>query len=346
MHKTGLKTLVVIVRCLPFCFQSWHSYSLYGRNSFLLLLCELFQKIILPKEASCEHIYQGSHYFSVFLAITAALKYEQEAFTHCSLACCFSDVSRASHRKPKLPRFNIGVASDDEDNGELQKNGSDLFPSHFDKNDQLDSSGTCKVQGDGSQKGELIHASPAVTQVENDLLNINVTIDDADPSFAHFNLDELGDSILLNDSITDIPMVTGNYGTGEEASKSLLESVLVAKPSRDPSTKKPLNSQSVIVSGAKSEKCHVKCRLCPEKFSSIEGLEDHLQTAIHVVKKFQCDLCGRKFAALRDVERHRRIHTGEKPFSCDICNKAFSRKDNLKSHKRQHFKNNQKPPEN
>lgn len=246
----------------------------------------------------------------------------------------WSDVSRASHRKPKLPRFNIGVASDDEDNGEPQKLGNKLDRKQSEE--YREEGKKMKVQDDHGGKGENSNFSSNGTAVENDILNINVTIDDSDSSFAHFNLDELGESILLNDSITDIV-------TGEDSNRSLLETVLSVKPKkvRDPSTKKPLTSQSVVVSGSKQEKHWVKCRLCPEKFSNIEGLEDHLQTAIHVIKKFQCDLCGRKFAALRDVERHRRIHTGEKPFTCEVCNKAFSRKDNLKSHKRQHFKNSQ-----
>jgi len=278
-------------------------------------------------------------------------------------------VSRASHRKPKLPRFNIGVASDDEDNGELQKHVKKLYRTHAGtqgKDGCQDSDSISKFQVDWNQKPETINPSPAVTHVETDLLNINVTIDETDTSFAHFNLEELGDSILLNDSIPDISMVSGSYGSIEdsnkslpefnkslldsnksflESNKSLLETVLSAKPTRDPKTKKPLNSKSVIVSGSKQEKCWLMCRLCPEKFASVQGLEDHLQNAIHVVKKFNCDLCGRKFAALRDVERHRRIHTGERPFTCDICCKSFARKDNLKAHKRQHLKNSQGSPE-
>lgn len=255
-----------------------------------------------------------------------------------------TDVSRASHRKPKLPRFNIGVASDDEDNGEPQKKHvRKLYSAHSGSHgkDISQSQELPKLHEDSNSKGELITAS-AITPVVNDILhNLNVTIDDNDSTFAHFNLDELGDSILLNESITDIPMVTGQYGPAESQNKSLIETEIksASKPSRDPSTKKPLNSQSLLVSGSRKEKKFVKCRLCPEKFDTIEELENHLETALHMPKKFKCDLCGRKFSALRDVERHRRIHTGEKPFTCDVCNKSFSRKDNLKSHKKQHFKN-------
>lgn len=233
------------------------------------------------------------------------------------------DTSRASHRKPKLPRYNIGVASDDEDNTEIAG---------------IRVTTPVAVQAGGAftaeHNGNHVHHSISslnAQPIESDVLDIQVSMDDGDSSFAHFALDALTEGVLLPENITDIPIVEYNPGDGM---KSVIENMFSLKPKK----KLPLNSQSVIVCGANGEKRLIKCRMCPEKFQNVEALEDHLENVIHSHKKFQCDLCGRKFGQQRDMERHRRIHTGEKPFACEICNKSFARKDNLKSHRAKHFK--------
>lgn len=225
----------------------------------------------------------------------------------------YLDGSRASHRKPKLPRFNIGVASDDEDNGDNSQCSSPQAPALL--NTMVTTPSSVNISHDDTQ----------------DIINIQVSNDDSETSFPHINLEELAEGLLL----TDIPIVN-YYNNVDESSKSLIESVFNLKPGRDPSTKKPLNSQSVIVCGSKQEKDWVKCPLCPDKFLTVEALQFHIKNVNHAVKKYKCDLCGRKFGQLRDMERHRRIHTGERPFTCDVCHKSFSRKDNLKSHRKKH----------
>ncbi|KAK7603256.1 hypothetical protein V9T40_003255 [Parthenolecanium corni] len=46
----------------------------------------------------------------------------------------------------------------------------------------------------------------------------------------------------------------------------------------------------------------------------------------------RCDICGNCFTQQSHMQRHRRIHTGEKPFSCEACGEKFSRSDKLKLH--------------
>ncbi|KAJ8683054.1 hypothetical protein QAD02_018846 [Eretmocerus hayati] len=52
--------------------------------------------------------------------------------------------------------------------------------------------------------------------------------------------------------------------------------------------------------------------------------------------KNMCEVCGRGFSKPCLLERHRRVHTGERPFKCDICSKAFTQKSTLQLHQRYH----------
>jgi KRAB domain-containing zinc finger protein len=38
------------------------------------------------------------------------------------------------------------------------------------------------------------------------------------------------------------------------------------------------------------------------------------------------------FSQNDNLQKHIRIHTGDKPYKCDICGKVLSRKDNLQKH--------------
>lgn len=257
----------------------------------------------------------------------------------------FKDGSRASHRKPKLPRFNIGVASDDEDNGDSVEtslspissfpettNASNLSYPSLPMNTLESSNGIVSMVT--STPGP-VDSTPAPSSLYQDMvqdITIHVSNDDGDASLPPINFDEIADSFLL----TDLGGLS-YINSSDDQNRTLIEPVSTTKSHRHPSSKKPLNSQSVIVSGSKQEKNWVICPLCPDKFLTTEALKVHIKNVNHVIKKFSCDLCGRKFSALRDAERHRRIHTGEKPFKCEVCNKSFSRKDNLKSHARKHF---------
>lgn len=77
---------------------------------------------------------------------------------------------------------------------------------------------------------------------------------------------------------------------------------------------------------------------CPERFARRQACKTHFYNHLalqSVANGFTCKFCKKTFKVASALERHERVHTGDKPFKCDVdgCAKAFTQKEMLKRHK-------------
>lgn len=52
--------------------------------------------------------------------------------------------------------------------------------------------------------------------------------------------------------------------------------------------------------------------------------------------KYRCGTCGKVFNQSGNLNRHRVVHTRERPFKCTICGKGFSQKSHVRTHQTVH----------
>lgn len=73
------------------------------------------------------------------------------------------------------------------------------------------------------------------------------------------------------------------------------------------------------------------CEICQKSFYKLGQLERH--SRIHSGEKpFLCTYCGRGFAQKNTLIIHTSRHTGYKPFKCTLCPSKFGQKGNLRAH--------------
>uniref|UniRef100_A0A8C3PIT3 Zinc finger protein 236 n=1 Tax=Calidris pygmaea TaxID=425635 RepID=A0A8C3PIT3_9CHAR len=93
-----------------------------------------------------------------------------------------------------------------------------------------------------------------------------------------------------------------------------------------------------------------QCFECSQTFSSATMLMHHSKEVHGKERIHVCHVCNKAFkrathlkvfgnntfAKPSQLERHSRIHTGERPFQCTVCEKAFNQKSALQVHMKKH----------
>ncbi|XP_039607993.1 zinc finger protein 184-like isoform X2 [Polypterus senegalus] len=78
---------------------------------------------------------------------------------------------------------------------------------------------------------------------------------------------------------------------------------------------------------------------CPKSFTSSGLLKNH-----QLFQSLFCSECGKNFRRKHDLQKHERVHTGERPYSCVQCGKSFTQTSHLYQHQRRHTSDKPCPP--
>ena len=73
------------------------------------------------------------------------------------------------------------------------------------------------------------------------------------------------------------------------------------------------------------------CLICRKITNDYGNLNKHCR--IHMGEKpYHCTVCGKAFSDKSDYDVHYRLHTGIKPYECMVCGRAFRSSTKLNSH--------------
>lgn len=133
--------------------------------------------------------------------------------------------------------------------------------------------------------------------------------------------------------------------------------------------KEIISSLAMLLRHFRSHNFSHKCSYCPKRFKLHRGLTGHVRNT-HEFKnpdgftcsecgmktmskkkywahmrghqyvklgRFRCEICDKRFTTKARLERHARLHTGQKPFSCLYCSETFVDETRLQKHRQRHI---------
>ena len=95
----------------------------------------------------------------------------------------------------------------------------------------------------------------------------------------------------------------------------------------------PIGDEGAVLS--QSDPRFFICQFCTKVFKRKDLCDKHKR--IHTGERpFKCNQCPLKFKQEPHLKEHMMTHTGERPFQCKFCPKAFIKKGAMKYHERIH----------
>ena len=92
------------------------------------------------------------------------------------------------------------------------------------------------------------------------------------------------------------------------------------------------------------------CKTCDKIFTCLDfdqhnksHKESQIDSQKSREKKQKCDICSKSFRYISELDRHKTIHSNDRPFKCTTCVKNFKLKVNLFHHMKIHTGEKQKP---
>lgn len=98
-----------------------------------------------------------------------------------------------------------------------------------------------------------------------------------------------------------------------------------------------IDSLQVCENSEETTKKPLLCEFCGKIFFNYSRILNRHRRMHTGEKLYKCSECQQEFSYSSTLNRHRAIHTGEKPYKCSECPREFSQSFNLTQHKKTHF---------
>ncbi|XP_029645036.1 MDS1 and EVI1 complex locus protein EVI1-A isoform X1 [Octopus sinensis] len=116
--------------------------------------------------------------------------------------------------------------------------------------------------------------------------------------------------------------------------RHLSQEMSVRVPSISASSRYPVQQMAMATS--------YMCRYCAKQFTSVRDMQLHVLQHSRGNAPLNCAICNKSYRTPSKLQRHVRVHSGERPYICNLCGRRFTRSDHLKQHMKVHSPNRQK----